>query len=462
MRWLILVIFAGIFVGCGPGLKHQSSGHAESERATSLRAWPDVSATTPIKKDGGKDVALIVAIEDYAFLPDVPGAVKNAEDWRRFLEGNLGIKSVYTLYDRKASQEEILRFADKAAAEVGQGGRIWFVFVGHGAPSVQGEGMLVGMDAQQTVDSLQSRSARQADVVANLKKGLASNIVLVVDACFSGQDSSGALLARGSQPVIPVNNPMVPAGVTVLSAARSNEFAGALPDSERPAFSYLLLGAMRGWADDGDQVVHADEAIEWTRAQLKHVTGRTQTPEFAGNGSLTLTTNVQERDPGISDMMRGVVHNDSKAAERYDTGKGVSFVPPQGWTLHSSIPPDFYEESLTEVVSYYDTQSDSNYRLQHMRNGAQAFAGNVDVMNKAFTNNNGGTMLQQQAIEVDGHNGLYQRWRVTTEDGTQKTLVAFYITHGGHLWFSFSAAPIEQEALLFEVNQRTWNTFKFY
>ncbi len=462
MRWLILFIFAGILAGCGPNLKQQSSVLAGSENATGPRAWPDVSETTPIQKSGSNDVALIVAIEDYAFLPGVPGAVKNAEDWRRFFQGSLGIKAVYTLYDQKASQEEILRFADKVAAEVGTDGRIWFVFVGHGAPSLQGEGMLVGMDAQQTVDSLYSRSARQADVVERLKKGRAGDIVLVVDACFSGQDSGGKLLAKGSQPVIPVGIQAVTVGVTVLSAARTNEFAGALPDTERPAFSYLLLGAMRGWADDGDQVIQVAEAMDWTRKQFKHITGRTQTPEFVGNGALALTRNAQESDPGIADMMRGIVPNASKNVERYDTGKGVSLIPPAGWVLEMSIPADYYDESLTNVLTYIDSRSESGYLLYHLRNGASEFAAQVKNTNEGIESGSQGRMIQQHTVEVDGRSGLYQRWHVKLEDGTPRILIAFYVKHSGHLWVSYSSSNLDQESWLLEVNQRIWKTFKFY
>jgi hypothetical protein len=161
-------------------------------------------------------------------------------------------------------------------------------------------------------------------------------------------------------------------------------------------------------------------------------------------------------------MMRGIVHNAATTSERFDTGKGVSFVAPPGWTLYSSIPADFYEESLTSVVQYNDTNGDANYMLQHMRNRAQAFSGNVKVMNNAFEQNNSGRMLQQQAVEIGGHSGLYQRWRLTAEDGTTRALVAFYITHGDHLWFSFSSTSADNEDWLFDVNKQTWQSFKFY
>lgn len=462
MRFLPLIIVFGFLVGCGTNISRQSTEFGATQDRGPLD-WPDVAASTPIERNGANDVALLVAIEDYTFLPDVPGAVRNAEDWRGFLQQNLGVQTVYTLYNQQASREEILRFAAKAAGEVGRGGRIWFVFVGHGAPSAGGEGILVGMDAQQTVDSLNARGAAQADVLASLRAQGAADVVMVVDACFSGRDAGGELLARGSQPVVPVGQLSVPTGVTIFSAAQANEFAGALPDTDRPAFSYLLLGAMRGWADDGDRVLRASEALAWTRSQLGHVTGRTQTPELHGNSGLVLTRNVIESDPGIADLMRGVSSqsNASSSGERFDTGKGVSFIPPRGWTLFSSVPADFYEESLTRVAEFHDSQNNSTLTVSQMRHGQDAFVANVKILRESFEAA-GGQLVQQQAVEIDGRSGLFQRWRMPEEGKPPHAALAFYIKHGGHMWLMISTAPIDREDWILEVNQAVWNSIDFY
>jgi len=42
----------------------------------------------------------------------------------------------------------------------------------------------------------------------------------------------------------------------VLSASKKDEYAGSLPRLSRPAFSSLLLGAMRGWGDTNSRWQH--------------------------------------------------------------------------------------------------------------------------------------------------------------------------------------------------------------
>ena len=112
------------------------------------------------------------------------------------------------------------------------------------------------------------------------------------------------MLAKGTQPVIP--SKLVPKrakSTLVLSAARADQIAGALPGAERPAFSYLLLGALRGWADDGDEKVTSGEAMHFVRQQLRYLRGRDQTPESIGSDDMVLSTTAAEADPGVSQLM---------------------------------------------------------------------------------------------------------------------------------------------------------------
>lgn len=114
--------------------------------------WPGLSE--PPKRLGGgeRDAAVIVGLENYAFVADVPGARKNAEDWQAYLTETLRVPAerVALLRDNEATLEELRRYAAEKASEVGEGGSLWFVFVGHGAPSKDGkDGLLVGADAQQ-------------------------------------------------------------------------------------------------------------------------------------------------------------------------------------------------------------------------------------------------------------------------------------------------------------------------
>ncbi len=262
--------------------------------------WPPLDDIPTIEPTGTADVAVIVAIEDYLLLPAIPGAVANANEWEVFLRNGMKVRDVHVLANQNATRESMLKFAKTAAADVGEGGTLWWVFIGHGAPTVAGDdGVLLGMDAQPTVESLASRGLPQGQLLSALQSSN-HKTVLVLDTSFSGRAADGAALAPGVQPVIAVesNGYLLPTTV-VLSAAKPSEVAGPLDGAARPAFSYLMLGAMRGWADANDGEVTAAEAMFYAQRELRKIKGRQQSPQIAGDAALVLSRGVKEGQPRV-------------------------------------------------------------------------------------------------------------------------------------------------------------------
>lgn len=261
-------------------------------------ADPLESAIDAVAAERGaeKDAAVIVAIEDYAYVGDVEGARKNARLWRQWFNRR-GTKNVRVIKNAAAKHawtktgdpKGILNEVDAAAKQVKKGGTLWFVFIGHGAPLTSGnqaEGALLAQDVEQTADSIEARGIGiESDLLPRLAK--APNSVAILDACFSGKNQSGAPVVPGLQPLVPVTQ-KAPGKVTVFTAARDTEFAGPLPKQKRPAFSYLMLGALAGWADGEidrrkDKKISAAEAHAYVETQLGNlIRGRSQTPTLRG------------------------------------------------------------------------------------------------------------------------------------------------------------------------------------
>ena len=256
------------------------------------------------------DAALVVGIEDYIFAPDIPGAKQNAGDWWRYFRSrNIPFENTQLLTSHEGTKESILNAAQKAAEKVQAGGTLWFVFIGHGAASMDGEtGLLVGSDAQQNPQSLESRSVRQNDLDDIFSRSNAARIVIILDACFSGRTPGGGMLIPGLQPLVRPAQMAQGGRIVRLTAAAADEYAGPLPFGNRPAFSYLLLGALRGWADaNRDGNVDAAEAISYARNVLNVLEkGRTQTPELLtamDKDSLILSSGVNEAGPNLDAIL---------------------------------------------------------------------------------------------------------------------------------------------------------------
>lgn len=285
-----------------------------ANRMRALVPWPEIDR--PVGKIGGgeQDAVVIVAIESYDYVPAVPGAVQNATDWQAYFTSSLGVpvERVRLLTNQHATREAIEGALATAAGQAGAQGRVWFVFVGHGAPSRGGtDGLLLGSDVRQTADSMEARGVKHSDVLARLEQSAAQPVVLL-DACFSGRTGGGDALAEGLQPT-QVANLSTPKRAVVLAAAASDQYAGALPGRSRPAFSYLALGALRGWGDvDGDGRVTAAEVQAYANQALRStLQGRAQEADLAGPGETALASSGQEAGPDLAALQRALTEGDT-------------------------------------------------------------------------------------------------------------------------------------------------------
>lgn len=299
-RWAVLFVSVGLCLVSTPALAQ--------ERPNS---WPDMSNPAPAAKSGGEDVVVLIAPEDYVYLDPIQGSVQSARDWETFLSKSTGVDSanIFKLTGPAAAVENIESQIDAALERTSEKGKLWFIFIGHGTTvlddSGASKGYLLGADTQQSLRSVARRGLATQDLLKRLNAGKQSKTIVILDACFSGLDSSGEQLFEGGQLGLTeaaIQNRSE--RTLVLTAASSTQFAGALPGGRRPAFSYLLLGALRGWVHDGNgEPVTAADALDYTKEALDHLKDRKQTPTLVGDGSLELTRGAGEAGPGVIYLM---------------------------------------------------------------------------------------------------------------------------------------------------------------
>jgi tetratricopeptide (TPR) repeat protein len=251
-----------------------------------------VTTPLPSENTGARDAAVVVAIEQYPDLPGIPGAHRNGQDWGRFLVNLLGVPAarVTELHDSNATRAAILDSVRRAAAQAEPGGRVWFVFIGHGRASLVPSDAGDGRDVRRLFSQAEVAEAAARDVV---------QLVSVLDVGFDKE-----VFARlGERP-----GRARPAGPLPIVLGASP--GGPLPGDGRPAISYLLLGALRGWADsNGDGQVTAREAVDFMRHTLTTVAGWHKEPaqpylgaNFDCQAAQVLST-LREPAPNFSEII---------------------------------------------------------------------------------------------------------------------------------------------------------------
>lgn len=284
--------------------------------AASSSPWPSVdvapadvapvagAAAALSSAAGADDAALIAGVSRPFLLPPIAGAAENATAWFTWLTRVRGVplEHAHLLRDGDVTRERMLAAAEKARTEVGPGGTLWIVFIGHGAPAPSGDdGLLLGADAQPSELSLQERGVPQAQLLA-AARGAQRTTFAIFDAAFAGLTSDGTTpLVPGSQATVPVRTGAPPPATVVLSS--SDATTAPLPGHDRPAFSYLLLGALRGWGDvDSDGRITASEAIGYAqRALVIAAPDRAQAPSARGAPlGVVMAEGARERGPDLA------------------------------------------------------------------------------------------------------------------------------------------------------------------
>jgi len=353
------------------------------------QGWPDLSKPPSNPIGGGeKDAAVVVGIERYAYLSPVPGADENAEAWYRYLVKGRRVPSskVELLRNEEATHDFMLQRARQAAKQVEPGGTLWFVFIGHGAPTPDGkDGLLVGVEAQQKANVLfTGRSLEQKKLFAALSESKgAQSIRVVLDACFSGRDSRGQALVQGLQPaVVMAEVGLSDPRLTLLTAAKANEFAGSLPGAGRPAFSYLALGGLRGWADDNnDGRVTAVEVERYTQRALRMVVkNRSQTPTRLGPGDRVWGRSARESGPDLAEMVVQTKQSFGAGLNRFDEqvqtfDRITTDIPTlEGYDVDLLAAVDAATRVDEDPNSTWKQRADAWLGLANFRDGAHEYA----------------------------------------------------------------------------------------
>lgn len=267
---------------------------------------PSLDTPPPTGPRSKKDVAVVVAVEDYETLPDAIGAKKDAAAIGAWLATSRGVDPKRLTVVEDASAVTARSAVSRAAREVKRGGTLWIYWAGHGA-LVDGERVLLGKDA--TVEALGDAAVPLDEIVELAEDSKAKQVVFVLDAGFGGLGRDGETLFQATAEV-----PPLPARtddrVALWSATTAGEPAYRYPANDHGLFSYLVVGALRGWADGqigaaADGTVSVQEAQGYVARVLRQLGGPEQKPTKDTRPSVTawtLATGKLEAGPSKEDL----------------------------------------------------------------------------------------------------------------------------------------------------------------
>ncbi len=254
-------------------------------------------ADRPVRTDTRNPdaIAVLIGISDYQHtdIPDVEFAVNDVEGMRGMLTQTLGYDSARVLVrtNAEASLAQLRPlFRQELPATVVAGKTDIFVFYsGHGAPSADTrQAFLIPWDYNPRYAPSTDSAYPLNDFYRDLQNLKARRVILVLDACFSGQSDSGSVVKDASPLLINVENPAAsfPNGI-VVTATGAQEIATWYRERRHGLLTYYLLQAFRGEGANPDGQLSpgslAKYLSEKVPAAARQIRGRVQNPQVVSS-----------------------------------------------------------------------------------------------------------------------------------------------------------------------------------
>jgi hypothetical protein len=267
---------------------------------------PELQPTMPLpdKYAAGVErpdaVAVIIGNRNYFHrdIPIVRYAHRDAEAMKDYLINRLGYKPGNILFETDITKA---RFEALFGNDKNHKGRlfdyvrpglteVFIYYSGHGAPDpVSMQGYFVPVDCDPAAIAFNGYPLTL--FYNNISKIGAKQVVVVLEACFSGGTSTGEMLVASASPFVIKAKPapQVLKNTSILASSRSDQISSWYPEKQHGLFTYFFLKGLSGAADTNKNgIITLQELYEYVSDRTDGVPywarrlhgGRVQEPEL--------------------------------------------------------------------------------------------------------------------------------------------------------------------------------------
>lgn len=334
--------------------------------------WPALASPPDHGAEGRHDAALVVALEGKG--TGVPGAEALSEAWVTWLRQGRGVPAarIHTVRGSEATADGIARHAAEAALDADGGGVLWVVILGRGAWSPAGDELrLLGSGAPAGSAGAWPDGVAVPALLDLLRVGSQERSVVVADLC--APPAPPTPLPEVPLPAAPAAR-AAPEGVSLMVATR--DCSVRFPGLEVPPFGYLVLGALHGWADGGqDGSVTAREALGWVAAAAATMApGAIRTPALDLSGADPVLARGREEPPDLVAILdRWIQIRAEERIRALDEAEDILLRQARTeWSFLSAALDDDPVAARPQVEAFYARYRPAVLTRDHMRRWVRA------------------------------------------------------------------------------------------
>lgn len=248
----------------------------------------DVDVNLPTSNaDNSKTFAIIIGNEKYTHVSEVQYAVNDAKIFAEYCQKTLGLPVLNVrIYDNAtygtmlSAIDDIKRIAEAYNGDI----KVIFYYAGHGVPNeATKDAFLLPVDA----------NGQHTDVcypVSRLYKELgelgAKNVIVFMDACFSGAQRGEGMLASARGVALKAKASAPQGNMVVFSAATGDETAFPYKEKGHGMFTYFLLKKLRDTKGDCTLGELGEYIQTNVRQQSVVVNRKSQTPTVVSSTTI--------------------------------------------------------------------------------------------------------------------------------------------------------------------------------
>ena len=258
----------------------RTSGRVETLRNPLAKVKSDVDENIPTVKENAPTLfAVIIGNEKYEDETDVPYAECDANVFKDYCQKTLGLQENHIRFISNAGYNDLRRalgWLKQGLEAYGGEGCAIFYYAGHGIPDENEKtAYLLPVDGSGSdVESAYSLDK----LYQTLGSMQAKNILVFLDACFSGAKRDGKMMASARGVAIKTKVQVPQTNTIVFTAAQGGETAYPYKEQQHGMFTYFLLRKIQETKGNVSLGTLADYIVREVKRQSFDSNNRSQTP----------------------------------------------------------------------------------------------------------------------------------------------------------------------------------------
>lgn len=269
--------------------KPASSSSSQSGEKVTITKKSDVDLNIPVsKKINRNTLALVIANEDYNKAVNVQSAINDGTTFAEYCRKTLGLPTENVNLVLNASLGNLFSAITDLKRKVdvlGGDADVIVYYAGHGMPDeATMDAYLMPVDADPRLPETCYGMNRLYKELGDLN---AKSVMVFIDACFSGSERSGKMLADARAVAVKPKQATPKGNMFVFSATSDKETALPYVEKNHGMFTYFLLHKLQSSKGEVTLKDLSDYVISEVKKNSTFINNKPQTPTVNTSGTMT-------------------------------------------------------------------------------------------------------------------------------------------------------------------------------